>query len=348
MNLGPVFHIVRRFEPKGGMETYVWKLTHALQDLGVDIRVICEMADNSSAVPYLLVNGSKQRRRWKSMRDFRSAVREYVEGMNLPLGTIVHSHERTDIHQVTTIHGPLIGRIENQSLFKRLTSQRVRFWCEAEFDEICGSNVKAVLPVSDLSLREILNTYPEVSNSFVESAPPGLDEGHSEIFKPAATPLRIVFAGREWKRKGLPLAIEICRQLNLAGLKSQLDVFGVPLQKMYGGLSWLSFKGEVDAIPFGDYDLLVHPARSEPYGMVIAEALVAGCRVLTSDRVGATMLKHPMMCALGLQENVGLWVAAAQNLALCSGFVEYSFPTWMNLAEYHCDTVYPRVVNTRP
>ena len=345
MNLGPVFHIVRRFEPKGGMETYVWKLTHALQDLGVDIRVICEIADSASAVPYLLVNGSKQRRRWKSMRDFRSAVREYVEGMNLPLDAIVHSHERTDIHQVTTIHGPLIGRIENQSLFKRITSRRVRFWCAAEFDEICGSNVKAVLPVSDLSLLEILDVYPEVGNSFMGCAPPGLDEGHSEIFKPAATPVRLVFAGREWKRKGLPLAIEICRQLNLVGLESQLDVFGVPLQKKYDGLDWLSFKGEVDAIPFKDYDLLVHPARSEPYGMVIAEALVAGCRVLTSDRVGATMLKHPMMRALGLQENVGRWVAEAQDLALRSGFVEYSFPTWMNLAGYHCDTVYPRVVN---
>ena len=278
------------------------------------------------------------------MRDFRSAVRECVEGMNLPVDAILHSHERTDIHQVTTIHGPLIGRTENQSLFKRITSQRVRFWCAAEFDEICGSNVKAVLPVSDLSLREIQDMYPEVGNSFIGCASPALDEEHSEMFTPAAMPLRLVFAGREWKRKGLPLAIEICRQLNLVGLKSQLDVFGVPLQKKYRGLEWLSFKGEADGIPFGAYDMLVHPARSEPYGMVIAEALVAGCRVLTSDRVGATMLKHPMMRALGLQEDVGRWVAAAQDLALCSGFVEYSFRTWMNLASYHCDTVYPRLV----
>jgi len=48
---------------------------------------------------------------------------------------------------------------------------------------------------------------------------------------------------------------------------------------------------------------------------------------------------------LGLQENVGRWVAAAQDLALYSGFVEYSFLTWMNLAGYHCDTVYPWVLN---
>ncbi len=33
--------------------------------------------------------------------------------------------------------------------------------------------------------------------------------------------------------------------------------------------------------------MLVHPARAEPYGMAIAEAMAAGVSVVVSDRCGA-------------------------------------------------------------
>ena len=37
-----VAHVVRRYGPVGGMERYVWELTHALSKLGVNVTVVCE------------------------------------------------------------------------------------------------------------------------------------------------------------------------------------------------------------------------------------------------------------------------------------------------------------------
>ena len=37
-------HIVRRYGPVGGMERYVWELTHALAKQGQKVKIICERA----------------------------------------------------------------------------------------------------------------------------------------------------------------------------------------------------------------------------------------------------------------------------------------------------------------
>jgi UDP-glucose:(heptosyl)LPS alpha-1,3-glucosyltransferase len=52
-----------------------------------------------------------------------------------------------------------------------------------------------------------------------------------------------------------------------------------------GGYRLVGWQG--GDIPYQEFDLLLHPARAEPYGMVISEAMAAAVPVVVSDACGA-------------------------------------------------------------
>ena len=85
--------------------------------------------------------------------------------------------------------------------------------------------------------------------------------------------------GREWKRKGLQKAVEVCQALS-EKFSVGLDVFGVSTNDLPRELkrSFVNYRGHQAQIPFMEYDLLIHPAVSEPFGMVVIESLSNGCR----------------------------------------------------------------------
>jgi UDP-glucose:(heptosyl)LPS alpha-1,3-glucosyltransferase len=342
-----IYQIVRRFEPIGGMESYVWNLSHALKSAGIDVRVVCEVASKDVGMPVITLGRSMQRRRWKAMDEFGHSVSEFFSRAEESSGVIIHSHERTAVHDVTTIHGPLMLKIENQSLVKRLFSERIKFWCRAEISEICGPQVKAVLPVSDLWRQKIEGAYPCTKNKFVGVACPGVSASQGLHFDEASSSVRVVFVGKEWKRKGLPFAITVCDALIKSGYLCTLDIFGVEERQVKINRNYLRYRGYVSDVPFRKYDVLIHPAKVEPYGMIVAEALLAGCRVLASDQVGAIMLKHPFLESLSLDESVSQWADKLKSLVKQSGKNEYLFKTWSDLASFHIDSVYSHVIKQK-
>jgi UDP-glucose:(heptosyl)LPS alpha-1,3-glucosyltransferase len=61
-------------------------------------------------------------------------------------------------------------------------------------------------------------------------------------------------------------------------------------------------------------DLLLHPARSEPYGMAVGEAMAARVPVVISDRCGiAGSVSTDAGCVLGLDAGVPAWVQACER-----------------------------------
>jgi len=91
-------------------------------------------------------------------------------------------------------------------------------------------------------------------------------------------------------------------------------------------------------------DLLLHPARAEPYGMVIAEAMAAAVPVVISDRCGiAPDVSSESGCVLPLEAPLGEWVAACERQlsrdAPPSPFVR----GWLRVAEEQL-AIYRRVV----
>lgn len=75
-----------------------------------------------------------------------------------------------------------------------------------------------------------------------------------------------------------------------------------------------SLLGETDSTPlYAGFDLLLHPARQEPYGMVIAEARAAGVPVLVSSACGIATELEPES-VLDLAADNAAWVRRCSAL----------------------------------
>ena len=89
-------HVVRRFGCVGGMERYVWELTHRLIARDIKVVVVCEEV---FGVPHpnikiIKVDRSPPRPRWRSMVRFRAEVDDLVRAKLAGTTAIIHSHER--------------------------------------------------------------------------------------------------------------------------------------------------------------------------------------------------------------------------------------------------------------
>jgi UDP-glucose:(heptosyl)LPS alpha-1,3-glucosyltransferase len=349
--LPPIVHVVRRYGCVGGMEKYVWELTHHLCEQGVSIEIVCETVTGIPA-PRICIHKvpiSHAKPRWKSMLNFRALVGEFLARELSKRKLIIHSHERSIHHHVTTFHGPpMRGRkvLWGIPWFNR----RVCAWEKMECEEVLGPSVQYVLPVSSLVQKSLMDRYPSIGERHMELAWPGIQSLASEINTCLGLNKlsdHFVFVGTEWKRKGLKLAIETMREYRADGNAATLDVYGVverDLPRMIRSLDWVECKGWVSDIPWNNYDVLIHPARSEPFGMVIAEARAAGVSVLVSDRVGATDMGYTDTAVVNLDAPLSEWVDALNDLVKKSnGCAEVKW-TWDDLATLHHQTIYGRVV----
>ena len=152
----------------------------------------------------------------------------------------------------------------------------------------------------------------------------------------------IGFIGKEWKRKGLLKVIEIWRLLRKEIPKIRLCLAGFPENED------LEFKGDeqekIDILGyienkesfFEQIDLLLHPAKQEAYGMVIAEALSVGIPVICSSECGASFHVPQDNClSLPFDRPTELWAKYVFEILGKSPnnhFPRFSRP-WQNVAE---------------
>ena len=335
-----VAHVVRRYGPVGGMERYVWELTHALSKLDVKVTVVCEkcFAAPDSNIKVVELGEVKPKPRWLAMLRFSKNVREWHESSEK--GYLIHSHERTGIHQITTIHGPSIKNRKKKLL--DFLSIRIKAWEWLERREVLGRQVLRILPNSALVKVDLIKHYPEVLNHLGPIAHPGV-----KVSKEA--PLRNVesktigFIGKEWKRKGLPQAIKVFEEIYHSDPSASFLVAGAEVeevQPLFAGLPEGSYDllGWIEPSEFfGKINTLIHPAKDEPFGMVVAEAVEFGVPVVISDVCGvASHLNGQHGYVLPLDSND--WVKCVSGLTRdTTRAVKGLGLTWENLAELHVD-----------
>jgi len=345
-----IVHIVKRFGPVGGMEIYVWRLVHGLAQRGCCIYVVCEevVGHVDSNIRILLVDKTPAKPRWKSMLTFRDRVSKLIKDRFKEKEIIVHSHERSLSHQVTTFHGPPINTGVNCSWLKKF-SPRIRAWIQMERDELLSASVDYVLPVSSKVLEILLFEYPQVNSKRIKLVWPGVDRpnDHKDRKNIHTPSTRFIFVGKEWKRKGLGRAIDILVGFRNSNRQATLDVYGVTPQsvpKQMRSLSWVNFKGWSETIPWKHYAALIHPAEIEPFGMVIAEARANGISVIMSDQVGASDLSFSNVAIVDINSPIREWVSQLNLLltryGLKHGEVKW---TWDDLVDLHFLEIYPRV-----
>lgn len=286
-----IIHIVRRYGPVGGMERYVWETTRELTKLGHQVQVLCErcVVEKPQGIVVHELGTMTYRPRWLYYWRFGRRVEKWLHEHPQP-GWLIHSHERVGRHQVTTFHGPPFASVRDKPWWKKI-SLRVAMLLYMERRELRVA--QRIVPNSEIISRQLAHYYPEYAHKLNQSVVPGVLPG--VVRTPRSVPQAggiIGFVGREWRRKGLSLAAEIAAQLRRDRPQLELWVIGPDEREVrhlfanwQGGYRLLGWRS--DSSHFREIDVLLHPARAEPYGMVITEAMAAGVPVVVSDACGA-------------------------------------------------------------
>lgn len=321
-----IIQIVRNWGPVGGMESYVWHLSHALAERNYQVTIICEKshAGTDAGNIHVIETGLLPAKpRWILYWRFANKVEAVVQSIQGQC--IVHSHERSIGHDLTTFHSMPFAGIKEKSIWRRL-SIRVWAYLRMEARELGASPnpAVAIVPVSAVIANAISRYYPSVLNQIVSPISPG-------VMVMPQRPQRIVpvdggtigFIGKEWGRKGFALFMQIATQLQKQRPHLRLVVLGPEQAEVadqcrnYPGV--IAFLGwQSSGSFFQDLDLLIHPASSEAYGMVIAEAMACHVPVLVSDACGAAVdVSERHGTVLSLHDPVSEWAQAGEAL-LCN------------------------------
>ncbi len=160
------------------------------------------------------------------------------------------------------------------------------------------------------------------------------------------------FVGREWQRKGLPLAVEIVSELRRTRPHLQLWVAGPEekdVQHLFAG--WQGgyrLLGWSDQAHYAEFDVLLHPAKAEPYGMVISEAMAACVPVVVSDACGAAaQVTRVAGAVLPLDAPLATWAEAVEKQLCRSESVPQFVRGWSEVAREY-ETIYREILKTDP
>ena len=318
-----IIQIVRNWGPVGGMESYVWHLSHALAERNYQVTIICEKshAGTDAGNIHVIETGLLPAKpRWILYWRFANKVEAVVQSIQGQC--IVHSHERCISHDLTTFHSMPFAGIKDKSIWRRL-SIRVWAYLRMEARELGAPPNPAVciVPVSAVIAKAISKHYPSVVNQIVSPISPG-------VMAMQKRPQRIVpadggtigFIGKEWGRKGFTLFMQIAMQLQKKRPHLRLVVLGPEhaevadqCRNYSGAIEFLGWQSSGSF--FQDLDLLIHPASSEAYGMVIAEAMACHVPVLVSDACGAAVdVSEGHGTVLSLHNSVSEWTQAGDAL----------------------------------
>lgn len=309
-----VLHVVRRYGPVGGMERYVWELTLELRKLGHTVEVLCERchADKPEGIRVTELGEIKPKPRWLSLLRFSGRATNWLKAHPHD-GWVIHSNERLNFHHVTTFHGPPFATVRDKPWWKKI-SLRIAAQFYMERREL--QRAAFIVPNSEIIKQQLADYYPEYAQKLTEPVVPGVAAMPIHAHPAPAHGGVIGFIGKEWQRKGLPLAVEIVQQLRRERPQLELWVVGPQPEEVQhlfagwqGGHRLLGWRSDNDHL--AQINVLLHPARAEPYGMVITEAMAACVPVVISDHCGAApQITTDAGTVLPLAAPVAQWVAA--------------------------------------
>ncbi|OGT19218.1 MAG: glycosyl transferase family 1 [Gallionellales bacterium RIFOXYB12_FULL_54_9] len=313
-----IIHVVKRYGPVGGMERYVWELTRGLQQLGHQVTVLCERchADAPRGVQVVELGETAKRPRWLSQVRFSWRVTNWVREHPV-VSRVIHSHERLGVHDLTTFHGPPFATIYEKGWWRFVS---IRVWVRLYLERRELATAQVIVPNSAFISRQLAHYYPAMTEKLSAPIAPGILPIRQRAQRSVPVDGGIVgFVGWEWQRKGLAQAIDIVAALRRTRPNLELWVVGpVPAELGHlfagweGGYRLLGWREDNDY--FSGVDVLLHPARAEPYGMVISEAMAARVPVVISDVCGAA--EHVTIDAgavLPLDAAIELWATAVEK-----------------------------------
>ena len=153
-----------------------------------------------------------------------------------------------------------------------------------------------VITHSEWSARILSDYYKVPEKSIVVYPEPSALPAHivpKEIniraWKDLAEPLRLLLVGRDYRRKGIDIAIEVVRQLNAGGIRAKLTVCGAQGQEdgfvKFVGPFKKSIPEELEQYVdlYRQAHLLIHPTLFDAGPIVPGEAAAFGTPTITND-----------------------------------------------------------------
>jgi glycosyltransferase involved in cell wall biosynthesis len=134
-----------------------------------------------------------------------------------------------------------------------------------------------------------IRVYPMPSALPMEIVPQKVDIPN---WKALQGNFRLLFVGRDYRRKGLDIAIDVTHRLDQDGIPAELTVCGAPGKSdrliKYVGSFMKNDPKELEqyADLYRQAHLLIHPAYFEPAGIVPGEAAAFGTPTITNDTGG--------------------------------------------------------------
>ncbi len=300
------------------MERYVWELTLSLRDMGVPVTVVCQrcFAEKPVGIHVVELGETIERPRWIAALIFSYRVSHWFKQHPLQ-DTIVHSHERVNVHHVTTMHGPPFANVRDKPWWKR-ASLRVATHLFLEKREL--QVPQKIVPNSPIIKEQLSFYYPELAHKLTLPIVPGVIPNALRAARIVSSDGGVVgFVGKEWKRKGLAFAAEIVKELRQARPNLHFIVIG-PDSKSNAKALFAEWQGGYELsgwskhARYAEFDVLLHPALAEPYGMVITEAMAARVPVVISDLCGAKQeVTVDAGEVLSLRLTVKQWAAAVNR-----------------------------------
>lgn len=297
------------------MERYVWETTRELARLGHEVQVVCEecRAEKPQGIAVHELGRMLYRPRWLYYWRFGRRVHAWLKAHPQP-GWLIHSHERVDVHHITTFHSPPFASVRDKPWWKKVSIRvAMQLWLERR--ELREARI--IVPNSEIIAKQLKHYYPEYAHKLTRPVVPGVLPGVVRAPRiPPADGGIIGFVGYEWRRKGLPLAVRIIEQLRRERPGLELRVVGPEPRKIRhlfrdwaGGYRLFGWRNDPGFIC--EIDVLLHPAKAEPYGMVISEAMAAGVPVVVSDVCGAAeQVKAGSGMVVDLDAPVQRWAEA--------------------------------------
>jgi UDP-glucose:(heptosyl)LPS alpha-1,3-glucosyltransferase len=257
----------------------------------------------------------------------------------------------SDLQDVTTEHGPCTAHGLRLKPWKHLDfSARKNLAIEKQ--KFHGPNLKALVScarrVQDIALGE----YPHLAQKITKVITPAYTYLQPTA-KDSSRQARVLgFMGRDWKRKGLPKALEIFRLLRRQDSTWTMLIAGCPAESLPKNLlsslpEGAQLLGRTDPQDFfGKVDVLVHPATDEPFGMVMSEALTCGVPIVFSDQCGAAdHLRSDGLRILPIGAPILDWARACAEQA-GKAFSSPVSRTWSDVAAEHKD-LYNQLLDRR-
>jgi UDP-glucose:(heptosyl)LPS alpha-1,3-glucosyltransferase len=340
-----ILYITRTFGPVGGMERYAYEVAREMVQRGHEVSALCRSVDEAAAaesgVKVIKLDPKPAKRGWHDRYVFRDVVNEFLAAPGQHAAyDIIHSHENTVGQHVSTEHGPCTAqglRLKPWKYFDYSARKNLAIETEKFRNPQLRALVSCSRRVQDIVVRE----YPFLAKKIIRVITPAYTYLQPVARDPNRNARTLGFMGRDWKRKGLPKALEIFRFLHQQDSAWTMLIAGCPEESLPANLLRVLPKGaqilgRIDPQDFfGKIDVLVHPATDEPFGMVMSEALTYGVPVVFSDQCGAAdHLQSDGLRVLPVNAPVSDWGAACGDLA-GRIFATPASRTWADLAAEH-------------